>query len=38
LDQRVKAAIDEGVGKDFSALTRAALVEYLDRHEHQVSA
>jgi len=27
LDQRVKAAIDEGVGKDFSALTRAALVE-----------
>jgi len=38
LDQRVKAAIDEGVGKDFSALTRAALVEYLDRHEHQASA
>jgi hypothetical protein len=38
LDQRIKAAIDGGVGKDFSALTRAALVEYLDRHEHHASA
>ena len=38
LDQRIKAAIDGGVEKDFSALARAALVEYLDRHEDQASA
>ena len=38
LDQRVRAAVDGGLEKDFSALTRAALVEYLDRHEHHVSA
>jgi len=38
LDQRIKAAIDGGVEKDFSALARAALEEYLDRHEHHASA
>ena len=38
LDQRIKVAIDRGIGKDFSALARAALVEYLDRHEHQANA
>ena len=38
LDQRIKAAIEGGVEKDFSALARAALEEYLDRHEHHASA
>jgi hypothetical protein len=38
LDQPIKAAIDGGVEKDFSALARAVLVEYLDRHEHPADA
>jgi len=38
LDRRAEAAVQAGAARDFSALMRAALAEYLDRHEHQASA
>ncbi len=31
-------AVAAGAARDFSALMRTALAEYLDRHEHQASA
>ncbi len=38
LDRRAEAAVQAGAARDFSALMRTALAEYLDRHEHQTSA
>lgn len=38
LDRRAEAAVQAGAARDFSALMRTALAEYLDRHEHQASA
>jgi len=38
LDRRAEAAVAAGAARDFSALMRTALAEYLDRHERQASA
>jgi len=38
LDRRAEAAVQAGAARDFSALMRTALAEYLDRHERPASA